>query len=148
AIGWDILKPAKHKADQTFVEEIADALGKLRADKVVAYGKKDEVLKQFGLEPPAAAITLTVGDKAEQKVLRLGNPVDPTKPEGDRYTTVESSNPEALVGVLPAALTNKLLARVVAFRDRSLAKFVDADKAILERGDRKITFAKVGVAWK
>ena len=148
ALGWDIIKPAKNKADQTFVEELAETLARLRAEKISAYGKKDEVFKQFGLETPAALITLTIGDKAEQKILRLGNPVDPAKPEGERYASVDSPNPDASVGVLPAALVNKLLAKDVAFRDRTLAKFVDADKAILDRGDRKITFAKVGVAWK
>ncbi|HEV3386169.1 MAG TPA: DUF4340 domain-containing protein, partial [Gemmata sp.] len=148
AIGWDVVKPTKYKADQTFVEELADNLGHLRAEKVAAYGKKDEVLKQFGLEMPAAVLTLTIGDKAEQKTLRLGNPVDPTKPDGDRYAAVETINPETSVDILPGALVNKLLTPAVGFRDHALAKFVDADKAILERGDRKITFAKVGVTWK
>jgi hypothetical protein len=148
AIGWDVVKPAKFKADQMFVEELADNLGRLRAEKVAAYGKKEEIYKQYGLDMPRAVLTLTIGDKAEQKILRLGNPFDPAKPDGDRYAAVETTNPETSVGVLPAILTNKLLAKDVAFRDHTLAKFVDADKAILERGDRKITFAKVGVTWK
>lgn len=148
AIGWDVLKPAKYKADQTFVEELTEILGKLRAEKVAAYGKKDEVFKKFGLEPPAAIITLTIGEKGEQKTLRLGNPVDAAKPDGERYATVETPNPEAIVGILPAVLANKLLTPVVGFRDHTLAKFVDADKAVLDRGDRKLTFAKVGAGWK
>lgn len=148
AIGWDIIKPAKNKADQMLVEELTETLAHLHAEKISAYGKKEDVFKQFGLEPPAAVLTLTIGDKAEKKVLRLGNPVDPAKPEGDRYASVDSPSPESSVGVLPAVLVSKLLAKDVAFRDRTLAKFVDADKAILERGDRKITFAKVGVTWK
>ena len=49
---------------------------------------------------------------------------------------------------MPAAIANKLVAPTVAFRDHTLAKFVDADKIVLERGERKITFAKVGVTWK
>ncbi|HEV3438430.1 MAG TPA: DUF4340 domain-containing protein [Gemmata sp.] len=148
AVGWDVVKPAKYKADQPFVEELADALSKLRAEKVAAYGKKDEVFKQFGLESPAAMLTLTVGDKAEQKTLRLGNLIDPAKPDGDRYAAVDTPNPEAIVGVLPRVLVSKLLTPVVGFRDHTLAKFVDADKAILDRSDRKLTFAKVGAAWK
>ena len=148
AIGWDIVKPAKQKADQQFVDELADALGRLRADRVAAYGKKDEVFKQHGLDEPAAVVTLTVGDKAEQKTLRIGNPVDAAKPDGERFAAVETPNAEVIVGVLPAALAQKLLAPPVAFRDHTVAKFVDADKAVLERGDRRLTFAKVGVAWK
>src|SRR5262249_27085586 len=104
AIGWDIVKPAKQKADQQFVDELADILGRLRAERVAAYGKKDEVFKEYGLDEPAAAVTLTVGDKAEQKTLRIGKPVDGTKPDGERYAAVESNNPEIIVGVLPAPL--------------------------------------------
>jgi hypothetical protein len=148
AVGWDVVKPAKYKADQTFVEELADILGKLRAEKVVAYGKKDEVFKQFGLDSPAAVLTLTVGDKADKKTLRIGNPVDAKKPDGERYAAVDTPNPEVSVDILPAAVSSKLLTPIVGFRDHTLAKFVDADKAIFDRGDRKITFAKTGAVWK
>jgi Domain of unknown function (DUF4340) len=148
AVGWDIVKPVKQKADQQFVEEVAESLSRLRADRVAAFGKKDEVFKQHGLDTPEAIITVTVGDKAEQKTLRIGNPVQLVKPDADRFVAVDSANAEVIVGVLPAALANKLLSPSVAFRDHTLAKFVDADKAVLERGDRKLTFAKVGVTWK
>lgn len=148
ALGWDIIQPAKSKADQPFVDELADSLGRMRAESVAAYGKKEQVFKQYGLEPPAATIALTVGDKAEQKTLRIGNLVNASARNGDRYAAVETSNTEAIVGILPAAIVRKLLAPPVAFRDHTLARFVDADKAALERGDRKITFAKVGVSWK
>ena len=52
------------------------------------------------------------------------------------------------VGVLAASVANKLLAEPLKFRDRSLAKFVDADRATIVRGDRKVTFAKVDGTWK
>ena len=115
---------------------------------MVAFGKKDEVFKQFGLEPPEAVVALTVGEKAERKALRLGRPVDPAKPDGDRYAAVEGAGPDAAVGVLPGAVANKLLAPPVSFRDRTVSKFVDADKLVLERGPRKVTFAKVNGTWK
>ncbi|MCE9565343.1 MAG: DUF4340 domain-containing protein [Planctomycetes bacterium] len=148
AVGWELVKPAKQKADATFVDELADMLGRLRAERVAAYGKKDDVFKQYGLEPAAAVVTLTVGDKAEQKTLRIGNAVDAAKPDGDRYAAVDSPAAEIIVGVLPAVTANKLLSPPLAFRDRTLANFVDVDKAVFERGDRKITFAKTGAMWK
>ena len=147
-VGWDVVKPAKQKADQPLMDELAEALGRLRAEKVAAFGKKEDVFKQYGLEPPEAAVTLTVGEKAEQKVLRLGRPVDAAKPDGDRYVAVEGTGPDATVGVLNGALAQKLLAAPVSFRDRTLVKFVDADKLQLERGDRKVTFSKVNGTWK
>jgi hypothetical protein len=147
-VGWELVKPVKSKADQPFVDELVDFLSRLRAEKVAAYGKKEDVFKRFGLEPPATLLTLTIGEKSEQKTLRLGNPVDPGKPEGDRYAALDTTNPEAIVGILPESLTNKLLSPSVGFRDHTLAKFLDADKAILDRGNRKLTFTKQGTTWK
>ncbi|QJW95203.1 DUF4340 domain-containing protein [Frigoriglobus tundricola] len=146
--GWTVEKPAKQKADKLLVEDLADALSHLRAEKVAAFGKKDEVLKPYGLEPPEATVTLTIGEKADRKALRLGRPVDAARPDGDRYATVEAAGADATVGVLPGALANKLLAPPVSFRDRTVARFVDADKLVLERGARKVTFAKVNGTWK
>jgi hypothetical protein len=144
--GWDVTKPAKQKADKQLVEELSEALSRLRAEKVAAYGKRADVFKQYGLDPAEAVLTLTVGDKP--KKLRLGKPVDAAKPDGDRYAAVEGAEPDAAVGVLPASLANKLLAPPVSFRDRGMAKFVDADKLELVRGARKVTFEKVNGTWK
>lgn len=148
SIGWDIVKPDKQKADQPFMDELADTLSRLRAERVAAYGKREQLFKEYGLEPPAATITLAVGERTEQKKLRIGNYVNSVALDGDRFATVESPNAEVIVGVLPAVLVNKLLAEPIAFRDRSLAKFVDADRAVLESGDRTVTFAKFGATWK
>lgn len=146
--GWDVVKPTKLQADKPLVEELAEALSKLRAERVVAFGKKDEVFKQFGLEPAEATVTLTVGEKAEQKVLRLGRPVDAAKPDGERFAAVESPGADAGVVVLPGTLANKLLAPPVSFRDRAIVKFVDADQLLLERSGRIIAFSKVAGTWK
>ncbi|MBM3981116.1 MAG: DUF4340 domain-containing protein [Planctomycetes bacterium] len=146
--GWDVTKPAKQKADKLLMEELADVLARLRADKVAAFGKKADVYKQFGLDTPEAVVTLTVGEKAEQKVLRFGRPVDAAKPDGDRYAALDGPGADAAVCVIGAALANKLLAPPVSFRDRTIVKFVDADKLELERGPRKVTFAKVNGTWK
>jgi hypothetical protein len=144
--GWEIVKPAKQKADGPTMDELADQLAKLRAVKVAAYAPKD--LKPFGLDAPAAVVTLKVGlDKPEDKVLKVGSPVDSSKPDGDRYATVETKG-DATVGVLAAAIANKLLADPIKFRDKGLARFVDADRATVVRGDRTVTFAKVNGTWK
>jgi hypothetical protein len=146
AVGWDILKPAKHKADKQLMDDLADALGRLRAERVAAFGPKEKVLAEYGLDQPEFTLTLVIGEKAEAKVVRIGKPAD--KPEGGRYAVVEGPGDEAVVGVLPAALAQKLTRPPVGFRDHTLARFVDADKAVLERGDRKVTFAKVNGTWK
>ncbi len=145
--GWNVTKPAKQKADQPLMEELAEQLGRLRAVRVAAFGPKD-VLKEYGLDAPAAVVTLKVGDKPDLKVLRLGKPVDEKAPDGERFATVEGPSADVTVGVLPAALCKRLLADPIGFRDRGLAKFVDADKLTLERGDRTVTFSKVDGTWK
>lgn len=148
-LNWEIVKPAKQKADQETIESLADQLGRLRAVKVAAVAPAD-LDKPFGLKEPAATVALTVGtDKPEKKVLKLGNPVDSAKPDGDRYALVEGTKDgPVVVGVLAGSLAKRLLAEPIKFRDRSLAKFVDADRLTLERGDRKVTFAKMAGTWK
>jgi hypothetical protein len=148
AVGWDVVKPAKQKADPVLMEQLADTLGRLRADRVVAQGPKADVFKAHGLDTPAATLTLTVGDKGDAKVLKIGSPVDVKLPDGDRHVAVEGAGTDAVVGVISADVAGKLLAAPNAFRDRTLAKFVDADKVTLERGDRKITFVKADGGWK
>lgn len=140
--GWDVAKPAKFKADAPLMDDLADQLSRLRAVKVVDFGKPD--LKKYGLDTPAAVLTLK---GAKDVVLKLGKPADEKQPDGDRFALVDGAA-EQTVGVLPAGLVKKLLADPIKFRDRGLAKFVDADAATLVRGDRAVTFAKLDGTWK
>jgi Domain of unknown function (DUF4340) len=138
--GWDVLKPAKFKADSLTVDDLADGLGKLRALKVADLEGKD--LKPFGLDAPAAELTLTVGlEKPQTYKFKLGG----TTPEGDRFIRVNDAGP---VKVLTAAFANRLLAEPVKFKDKTLVKFVDADILKQTRGDRAATFTKVDGTWK
>jgi hypothetical protein len=145
-LGWEVTKPTKFKADAPTIEELLAQLSALKATKVAAYDPKDR--KPFGLDAPAATVTLKVGlEKPEDKVLLLGKPVEDGKPEGPRFAMIETKG-EATVGVLPAAIANRLLQDPIRFKDKALAKFVDADKLVVTRGDRKATFAKVNGTWK
>lgn len=150
-IGWEIAKPAKQKADVPTMEDLADQLGRLRATRVAAFAPNDAELDKLGLKNPAATIALKVGgDKPEERVLKLGKPVDDKKPDGDRYALAVPTDAKtpSVVGVIPAELATRLLAEPIKFRDKGLAKFVDADKIALARGDRKVAFAKVDGTWK
>ena len=142
---WEVQKPAKFPADTLTAEELADALSRLRATKVAAIGPKD--LKPFGLDAPVAEVTLTT-DGAKPLVLQIGKPAEDAKPNGDRFVKIPDGEP--IVKVVSGAVLNKLLGEPIKFKERTLntAKFVDADKVVLERGDRKATFAKVDGTWK
>jgi hypothetical protein len=139
--GWEITQPAKFKADAPLMDELAEQLGRLRAVRVAAYEPKN--LAEFGLDTPHFVITAKVGlEKPVDKVLKLGNETD--EDSGDRYATLDGRT----VGVLPGDIVRRLTASPLKFRDRTLAKFVDADRATVVRGDRTASFAKVNGTWK
>ncbi len=87
--------------------------------------------------------------KPETKLLKLGNPVDAARPDGERYATVEGpAGAPVMVGVISGRLAQALLVDPLKFRDRTLAKVADANRVTIERGDRKVTFVLVGGIWK
>jgi hypothetical protein len=139
--GWQMIKPQEMRADDTTMDQLVDQLASLQAKKVVAYQEKD--LKPFGLDAPAASVMLALGKPV---ALKIGKPVEgPGTEEGERFVMVDGSD---VVGVLPATLARQLLADPIRFRDRTVARFTDADRALLERGPRKATFTKVDGTWK
>jgi hypothetical protein len=147
--GWHLSKPAALRGDDATIDNLLQQISNLRALRMAAYQAKD--LKPFGLDSPAAIITLRLtgaGSKPAEHVLKIGKPVDEKSPQAaplERYVMTDSSNN---VAVLDGALASKLLGAPLQFRDRFLARFADADKAILERGPRKAVFAKVDGTWK
>jgi hypothetical protein len=142
--GWHLNKPADMKADDKTLENLLGQLATLRAVKVAAYPAKD--IKPFGLDTPSATWTLKVlgtDGKPVEHTLKLGKPVD--GPSGDRFAQADKSD---TVVVLAAPLVGRLLDGALAFRNRNLAQFPDADRIALERGPRKALFAKVDGTWK
>jgi hypothetical protein len=139
--GWQIVKPADFRADDRSMQDLLGQLGTLRATRIAAYPAKD--VQPFGLDKPAAIVTirLNADRKPSEHVLRIGK-VDHG---GDRFAQVEGSQ---AIPVLPAGLCDRLLAAPLAFRDRTIAGFADADKAVLNRGPRRAVFALVDGSWK
>jgi hypothetical protein len=138
---WHIIKPADFPADDRTMQDLLRQLSSLRARRIAAYPAKD--VQPFGLDRPAAVLTIKLnGDsKPSEYVLRIGKLAE----GGDRFAQVEG-NPA--VAVLPAGLTERLLAPPLGFRDRTIARFDDADKAVLNRGPRRAVFALVDGSWK
>jgi hypothetical protein len=145
--GWHISKPEGQKADTPAMDKLAQELGRLRSERIAAYPAKD--MKPFGLDDPAAVLALRVSDaegKMSERLLKIGESADAAgKTAGDRYAMLEGTDK---VAVLPGALVRQLVAKPIAFRDRAIARFVSADKVVLERGMRKATFAQVDGNWK
>jgi hypothetical protein len=147
--GWRLIKPGDFRGDDATIDSLLEQVAHLRAQRVAAYQVKD--LKPFGLDAPAATITLRLppsGSKPVEHVLKIGKPVDEKSSRAsplERFVLADGSN---TVAVLDGPLASKLLGGPLQFRDRILARFADADKAILERGPRKAVFAKVDGTWK
>jgi Domain of unknown function (DUF4340) len=67
------------------------------------------------------------------------------RPDGERFVQTEGST---TVVVLSAIVSKRLLADPVKFRERNLASFVTADKVVVTRDGKDLTFVKSGGAWK
>lgn len=147
-VHWQITAPKAEKADDADLDEFVQRLSNLRALKVAAYQPKD--VAAFGLDQPVAVWTLkTAADDKKPVVLKVGKLTakegEVADLDGDRYVQTEGG---LTVGVLPGALSRRLVGPALRFRDRTLLKFADADQAVLERGSRKATFAKIDGTWK
>jgi hypothetical protein len=145
---WQMVKPTEQRADDKTVQDLLEQLANLKAKRVAAYQAKD--LVPFGLDDPAVVLTLRLGGaegKPVQHVLKIGEVADKgaAPATGDRFAVADDG---AVVGVLPGALVRRLVAAPAQFRDHDLARFADADQVVLERGPRKVTFAKVDGTWK
>jgi hypothetical protein len=138
---WRLLKPADEKADDKVIQALLSQLGELRARRIAAYPLKDP--GAYGLDRPVEVKVQVAGGKPAEHVIKIGKPVAGTS--GERYAQVDGGPAAA---VLPAALADRLTAGAIAFRDRNLLHFADADRAALERGPRKAVFSRVEGTWK
>jgi hypothetical protein len=139
--GWKLLKPQAIVADAQIVDELAQQLGGLRAERVAGFPITD--LKPFGLDNPSAVVKVQVkaaDGKTAEHVIKIA-----AKPNADTLAQVDGS-PKVIV--LPKPLASRLLAEPIKFRDRLLSRFTDVERILLERGPRRATFTKVDGTWK
>lgn len=143
---WRIVAPSDEAADDGIVGALTAQIARLRAKNAVAYPDPANDLKRFGLDTPAAVITVRIAakpDSSETRKLSIGKLVD-EKTGGDRYARMDTAD---TVVVLPAPLVDQLLAAPLQFRDRLLAKTPAVGKLVQERGPRKVTFVNKDGAW-
>jgi hypothetical protein len=149
--GWKILKPVAQPADEPMLDDLAEKLSVLRADRIADYDAKD--LKKYGLDAAAATVTMTLPEKdgkPQQFALRIGLPVDPKAPDGDRFVRVDESK---VIGVLAGHFVKRLLGEPLKFRDRNLVtRLPEPDRVVVERGDRaganRAVFSRIDGSWK
>jgi Domain of unknown function (DUF4340) len=113
------------------VASIAGPLGKLRAEKFVAYGPKID-WNQYGLAKPAAKITITVmaglGDKGKDHVIELGKDAG----MGGRFARIDGKD---AVVVLDESVATLMQRKYVDFVDPKILSF---DPDAVSRIDRQM----------
>jgi hypothetical protein len=137
--GWQIVKPAEQRADDKSLQELVAQLADLKAVRVAAFPAKE--LKDYGLDQPAATLTIKLKGDAKPSEIKIGKPAEGS----ERFAIVGDGK---AVFVLPDAVSKRLVAAPITFRDKALARFADADKLRLERGPRQVVFARVDGSWK
>jgi hypothetical protein len=149
--GWELRQPTVQKADTLALDELVDQLARLRATRVVALDPTEADRNRFGFGSSASNWVWKSDGGSERRIL-IGGPLDPKAPNGERYVMVPPVATDAtapvVVGVLAAPLAGRLLATPLGFRDRTLARFPDADRLTVARGDRTATFQRQGGTWR
>lgn len=148
ADGWTIVKPAGLTADRATLNDLVQQLARLRVSRVIAIDSTEPAKYGFDGGGTDIALSFKSPDGAvSEKSIEIGRTVAPryNEPDGSRYVRLAGS---PVVGILSPALSNLLTAEPFKFRDRTIARFSDADRAVVERGFRKSVFVRQDGAWK
>lgn len=140
---WQITQPTPVPADEPAVAEMIERLAHLRAVRVAALGVKD--FKPFGLDAPSATLTLgfTPSNQPRELTLAIGGPATPD----GRFARANGETVYVIPDTPADPLASRLTAPPLKFRDRTLARFTDADKVTITRDGRTATFARRDGRW-
>lgn len=151
--GWAVTAPKPGPAEGIDLDLLAESLGKLKADKLVALKPTPEELKKYGLAEPAATWTASAGGK-DVLTLAVGAKEGPERV----YAKVGET-----VGLLGPVATNRVLGE---FRGRSVWALDEAQVetiavttgpppapvrllgAVVARPAPGFTLARDGAGWK
>ncbi len=144
---WQFVRPTVREADNLTMFELLRRVSQLQAKRVAAVDVKD--LQPYGLDKPFAVITFSFDPDGigKKHVIKLGNLTkdDARREKDERFAMVDD---KPMVVVLPADLTNQLIAPSLFFADRNIASFSRVDRAELTRGSRKLTVVRDAKSWQ
>ncbi len=143
ADGWEMLEPVKARADRGAVDEVVTSLATLRSDREI--DPNPAKLSDFGLEPPAAEVTLEVKNGKAPLTLAVGG----KNPTGVWVYAREGSKPAVVA--LGESVFRDTARPVSDFRDKTVFAFdrksVTAVDLDLD-GSRMTLEAQEGGKWK
>ena len=136
---WKVTEPLSSDAESAELDDMINALARLRADELIAERAQD--LKRFGLDASEARWRFVAGDR-DVLSLVVGKPDGTT---GRRYAKLADGD---VVFLLDAPLSTRLTAE---YRKRSLWSGIDAGQVetlIYGVGDKTLVFQKVDNNWQ
>jgi len=143
ADGWEMLEPVKARGDRGAVDEVVTSLATLRSDREI--DPNPAKLSDFGLEPPAAEVTLEVKNGRAPLTLAVGG----KNPTGVWVYAREGSKPAVVA--LGESVFRDTARPVSDFRDKTVFAFdrksVTAVDLDLD-GSRMTLEAQEGGKWK
>jgi hypothetical protein len=133
---WNLAKPVKTAADSSTVEGLIGRLISTQMKSIAADSPTPADLKKYGLEKPAATVTLGLG--SARAALLIGGKA----PDGSLYARDGS---KALVMTIDGALGDELKKNPDDYRRKDLFAFraYDANRLELTRGGQTVAFDKV-----
>ena len=141
--GWEMVEPVKTRADGAVVNDVVTNLATARVDREIEANPTK--LDDYGLEPPAAQVTLDVKGQAAPLTLTVGG----KNPTGVWVYAREGSKPAVVV--VGESVARDTTRPVADFRDKTLLAFdrknVTAVDLDLE-GSRMTLEAEEGGKWK
>jgi len=141
--GWEMVEPVKTRADGAVVNDVVTNLATARVDREIEANPTK--LDDYGLEPPAAQVTLDVKGQAAPLTLTVGG----KNPTGVWVYAREGSKPAVVV--VGESVARDTARPVADFRDKTLLAFdrknVTAVDLDLE-GSRMTLEAEEGGKWK
>jgi hypothetical protein len=140
---WSVVKPIKTEGDQGSVDGLAQALANAQLTRTIQ--DQPESLKPFGLEKPAARITVTTDNKGVLPELLVGN----ASPVSTGVYVKLANQPSVLMTT--SDFTSAITKKVNDVRSRELAAFnmEDVQQIVLHSGaNAPIELDRQGGQWR
>ncbi len=142
ATGWRMLEPIPAPADGPTVTDLLGAVDRLRATEFVAESPSAQDLRRFGLDPPAARVSVMQNGWEEERTISFGAAVG-----DDRYVRRGAGGavvkvPDGIwekIRTPPFDLRRKEILGVSQYRIESITASIDGGAAVvIARGEGRI----------
>lgn len=140
--GWRIQKPIDVEADESTVTNLVRAVAEAELKRTL--DGPPGSLETYGLDKPAAIVTLALADGKTLPAIRVGK----TTPVG--YSTYVQLDGSSEIKLVPSAFSSGMKKEVKDLRNKVIVDFKDDDVQRIEvsGGDSSLALARDGSEWK